>query len=345
MALLSLSLCLVSVILSLVTSPVTGSCKTSRVKLKKNGYTGIVVAIHEDEPENPELIEVIKEMFTSGSEYLYTATKKRAYFKEVTILIPLSWPDRSDYTAPGDARYEWADIIVADYNSRYSPGGPSNAFPYTKQFAGCGEQSLYIHFTSSFLLNADQWSPFVGDYGRVLVHEWGHYRWGLFNEYPDHITDEDQAQDFYHSETRQTWEPVSCSRDWKFTPLKYTGRSPNPYRPCKGDQTEGYENGCIMIPKESQPPHVTGSVMHSHLNFQKIVNFCDNKKGDPGNLHNSEAPTKQNQRCDGKSSLEVMREHPDFDGASSYCKKLILCADDLEVGSIYKMPLLCILQL
>ncbi|XP_071846826.1 calcium-activated chloride channel regulator 1-like [Apostichopus japonicus] len=314
MALLSLSLCLVSVILSLVTSPVTGMCKTSGVKLENNEYTGIVVAIHEDEPENLELIDAIKEMFISGSAYLYIATKKRTYFKEVTILIPLSWSDSPSYTAPGNARFEGADILVGAHNPRFSPGGADNAFPYTKQFAGCGEQSLYIHITSSFLLNADRSIPFVGDYGRVLVHEWGHYRWGLFNEYPDHLTDQDRAKDVYYSERNQIWEPVSCTSDWLYMPLKYTGRPDAPYRRCLGDQTNGYENGCIMIPRRIQPSYITGSIMHSHLSFDQIVNFCDNNPDDPGTLHNSEAPTKQNERCDGRSCWEVMREHPDFNG-------------------------------
>ncbi|XP_071846825.1 calcium-activated chloride channel regulator 1-like [Apostichopus japonicus] len=314
MALLSLSLCLVSVILSLVTSPVTGSCKPSGVKLENNEYTGIVVAIHEDEQENLELIEIIKEMFINGSAYLYNATKKRTYFKEVTILIPLSWSDSPSYTAPGNARFEGADVIVGAYNPRFSPGGAEGAFPYTKQFAGCGEQSLYVHMTSSFLLNSDRWSSIVGDYGRVLVHEWGHYRWGLFNEYPDHITDQDRAKDVYYSERNQIWEPVSCTSDWLFTPLKYTGRSDEPYRRCLGDQTNGYENGCIMMPRPRQPSYITGSVMHSYLNFNQIVNFCDNNTNDHGHLHNSEAPTKQNERCDGRSCWEVMREHPDFNG-------------------------------
>ncbi|PIK45852.1 putative calcium-activated chloride channel regulator 1-like [Apostichopus japonicus] len=253
-------------------------------------------------------------MFISGSAYLYTATKRRTYFKEVTILIPLSWSDSPSYTAPGNVTFEGADIIVGAYNPRFTPGGPDTATPYTRQFAGCGEQSLYIHLTSSFLLNADRFSPIVGDYGRVLVHEWGHYRWGLFNEYPDHITDQDRAKDFYYSERKRRYEPVTCTSDWLYMPLKYTGRPDAPYRRCLGDQTNGYENGCFMIPRHNQPRYITGSVMHSYLNFDQIVNFCDNNLHDRGTLHNSEAPTKQNERCDGRSCWEVMREHPDFNG-------------------------------
>ena len=44
--------------------------------------------------------------------------------------------------------------------------------------------------------------------GRVLVHEWGHYRWGLFNEYADPIGDPDNYQEFYYSPRTQSWEGV-----------------------------------------------------------------------------------------------------------------------------------------
>lgn len=46
----------------------------------------------------------------------------------------------------------------------------------------------------------------------------------------------------------------------------------------------------------------------------QVTNFCDSDADDPSYLHNSEAPTKQNKFCDGRSSWDVMREHPDFNG-------------------------------
>ncbi|XP_071846827.1 calcium-activated chloride channel regulator 4A-like [Apostichopus japonicus] len=104
--------------------------------------------------------------------------------------------------------------------------------------------------TSSFLLNKKRLSPVMGDYGRLLVHEWGHYRWGLFNEYPDHVTDEDRAQDFYHTAMNQRWEPVSCTSDWRITPLKYTGGKPT-HRLCEVNQG-AYEEGCLAVPSKGQ---------------------------------------------------------------------------------------------
>lgn len=45
--------------------------------------------------------------------------------------------------------------------------------------------------------------------GRLLVHEWGHYRWGLFNEYADKLRDLQRTKYFYYSDTNQAWEPTS----------------------------------------------------------------------------------------------------------------------------------------
>ena len=55
---------------------------------------------------------------------------------------------------------------------------------------------------------------FVADFdvgiftGRVLVHEWGHYRWGLFDEYADPVGDPDNYKEFYYSWITGLWEGV-----------------------------------------------------------------------------------------------------------------------------------------
>lgn len=287
-----------------------GLIKSSSIRLENNEYKGIVVAIHPDEAENTEIIDIIKGVFTNGSSYLYNATKKRAFFEEVTILIPETWSDHPSYTSPGSATLNGADVIIAGYNPRFAPDGENSAAPYTKHLeAGCGKQALYIHMTSYFLQNYRVLQEYYGDYGRVLVHEWGHYRWGLFNEYPDVVTDRYNVEYFYYSDSNRIWEPVSCSNRWRLQYLK--NNLNNEYRVCNGNEHEGYEIGCVTQPFPEQP-FVSGSIMHSYLNFPQVVNFCDSDADDPSYLHNSEAPTKQNKWCDGKSSWEVMREHPDF---------------------------------
>ena len=84
-------------------------------------------------------------MFTEGSKYLYEATRNRAYFKEVTILVPKTWSSKPEYELPGGITFDNADVIVAPPNPRRAP------LQYTKQYEGCGKQGVHIHFMDAFL--------------------------------------------------------------------------------------------------------------------------------------------------------------------------------------------------
>ena len=54
-----------------------GASKNTRslVTLQDNGYRNMVIAINERVPEDPNLIERIKMIFTDASRFLYKATK------------------------------------------------------------------------------------------------------------------------------------------------------------------------------------------------------------------------------------------------------------------------------
>ena len=88
-------------------------------------------------------------MFTDGSQYLYTATKKRAYFHNVTILIPKTWSSKPEYRQASNESFDLADVIVAPPNPHWAPD------PYTKQYQGCGKAGVHIHFWDEFLLQSD----------------------------------------------------------------------------------------------------------------------------------------------------------------------------------------------
>ena len=65
---------LLTTILLLVGQQVHGYGKGS-ITIENNGYRGILIAIHEDVTENWSLVERIKEVFTSASAFLYSATR------------------------------------------------------------------------------------------------------------------------------------------------------------------------------------------------------------------------------------------------------------------------------
>ena len=98
----------------------------ARVSLVENGYKGLVVAISPEEEENPNLVESIKNLMTKASAELYGATRQRAYFKEVTILVPQTW-NLDEAEAAVDETFKDAEFRVAPSNPAYGHN------PYTIQ--------------------------------------------------------------------------------------------------------------------------------------------------------------------------------------------------------------------
>ena len=102
-------------------------------------------------------------MFIQGSTYLYHATRKRAYFHEVTILIPKTWTSRVEYRQASNQSFDLADVIIAPPNPRWAPD------PYTKQYQGCGKQGVHIHFWDKFLLDPNV-ELYYGQLGNQYVY-------------------------------------------------------------------------------------------------------------------------------------------------------------------------------
>uniref|UniRef100_A0A8D2AG98 Calcium-activated chloride channel regulator 1 n=1 Tax=Sciurus vulgaris TaxID=55149 RepID=A0A8D2AG98_SCIVU len=265
-----------------------GTLSNSLIQLNNNGYEGIVIAIDPNVPEDEALIQQIKDMVTQASPYLFEATGKRFYFKNVAILIPENWKTKPDYVRPKLETYKNADVLVAEPN----PSG--NDKPYTEQVGACGEKGERIHFTPDFLAGKklDQYGP----QGRVFVHEWAHLRWGLFNEYND-------DQKFYLSKGKR--EAVRCSAaiTGSHAVRKCQGGSCID-KSCRIDKLTGmYEKDCEFIPQRQQTEKA--SIMFAQ-SINSVVEFCTEQN------HNAEAPNLQNQKCNLRSTWEVIRESEDF---------------------------------
>ncbi|XP_077985711.1 calcium-activated chloride channel regulator family member 3-like [Glandiceps talaboti] len=154
-----------------------------KVRLENNGYEGIVIAVHRDVKETPTLLDKIKSIFTNASSILHTATDNRAYFRHITILVPSSWNNRPEYEVATFESFETANIIIT--NKGFSASRPS-----VKHFQECGRPGLYMHLPLAFLTNPN--TPCKqGPLDKVIVHEWGHLRWGLFDEYATSDTEDD----------------------------------------------------------------------------------------------------------------------------------------------------------
>ena len=150
----------------------------------------LVVGISPDVPENPDVIDQIKHLMVEASRELLIATRNRAYFKQIKILLPKTWTN-TEFDQPLEGEFfEDAEIRVDRPNPVYSDA------PYTLRGSGCGEPGSYIHFTPGtgekfcllfFLQFSDAGflndNAAYGNIGKVLVHEWAKLRWGVFEEH------------------------------------------------------------------------------------------------------------------------------------------------------------------
>ncbi|KAM5148090.1 calcium-activated chloride channel regulator 1-like [Mantella aurantiaca] len=262
------------------------------IRVNNGGYEDIVIAIHPDVKEDAKIIENIQNMVKEATSYLFQATLKRLFIKSVKILIPSTWTLGSNYTLPARETYNEADIIISSPHLKYGDD------PYTLQYGRCGEPGKYIHFTPNFLLNDSLLSGY-GSRGRVLVHEWAHLRWGVYDEYND-------EKPYYLSQYGKV-EATRCSVDIFGINIIQTSQCHGescPTRPCYFDPNTGlYEQGCVFLPDTSQ--FMWESIMYSQA-LTDITVFCDLR------THNTDAPNLHNKMCNSRSTWEVILNSSDI---------------------------------
>ncbi|XP_062992750.1 calcium-activated chloride channel regulator 1-like isoform X2 [Elgaria multicarinata webbii] len=229
-------------------------------------------------------------MVKEASNYLFSATKKRFYYKTVKVIIPLTWTPKPEYNRITIESYDKADVIVAEPFLKYGDD------PYTLQYGGCGIHGRYIHFTSNFLTN--NLDAIYGSRGKVFVHEWAHLRWGVFDEY-------NSDAPFYTSGINQA-EATRCSAgvtgQYKFRTSAGTLRN------CKFDhRTQVYEAGCQFYPDKKQSTPASIMYMQS---LSSVTQFCDETN------HNRNATNLQNKQCSYRSTWEVIMNSTDYVNSS-----------------------------
>ncbi|XP_043859045.1 calcium-activated chloride channel regulator 1-like [Dromiciops gliroides] len=260
----------------------------SLIKLNNNGYEDVVIAIDPDVQEDENLIQQIKDMVSEASIYLYGATEKRFYFKGVSILIPDTWQAKTDYKKPKLETYKNADIVIEVPN----PAG--NDVPRTDQLGLCGEKGERIHLTPDIVLGKklNEYGP----PGKILVHEWAHLRWGVFEEY-------NEEEHFYQSNGKNV--PVKCSEALTGThKVNVCSGGSCSIRTCRTDPKTGKLNkDCLFIPDKIQTEKASIMFMQS---IDSVVEFCTEKN------HNKDAPNAQNRMCNLRSTWEVIQDSDDY---------------------------------
>ncbi|XP_064459217.1 calcium-activated chloride channel regulator 2-like [Ornithodoros turicata] len=144
------------------------------ISLVKNGYKGIVVALSPSvQVEDAQAVFTsLQNVFSSASRAVFDKLEKRAFFEEITLLLPkgskfeeqLNLSDVS-YTISSRPSYDSAHFVIETQ-------GVFGQNPYTLQFGPCGTQGLRA-IVPLPLLNANN--------GDVLAEEWIRYRYGVFS--------------------------------------------------------------------------------------------------------------------------------------------------------------------
>nr|XP_014351299.1 PREDICTED: calcium-activated chloride channel regulator family member 3-like [Latimeria chalumnae] len=124
----------------------------TKLELVNNGYDGVVIVISPRVPENPSLIDKIKEMVTDASSYLFRATRNRAFYRDVKILLPKKWTPNPDlYKKPEGETFATAHVRI----DIPSPMDYLKDNPYTWIKVQFGTQGYFIHFTPDYLLKEE----------------------------------------------------------------------------------------------------------------------------------------------------------------------------------------------
>ncbi|KAL3851882.1 hypothetical protein ACJMK2_015581 [Sinanodonta woodiana] len=271
-----------------------GLTKPSNIVLENNGFKNVVIAFHDSVGEDPALIDTLKKTLIDASKVLYNATRKRAYFKEITILLPSSWTTISASAATTET-LQFADFIISDLSS-------TRHLPQARSYRGCGRQGIHVLLNKEFLTNT-RVQPYYTKPEKFFVHAWAEFRWGVFQEYG-----EEGELPFYFSIKYGRPEAIRCPFSLKglISTKNNTICYPNFINP----RTGLYSEECFWRPYPYKQA-VKASIMDYQF-IQEIETFCDDEQTNYKTLHNSEAPSKHNHLCEYRSTWDVITSTGDF---------------------------------
>ncbi|CAG2113137.1 unnamed protein product [Medioppia subpectinata] len=174
--------------------------------------------------------------------------------------------------------------------------------PYTYQPRGCGQPGEYIQLTDGFIesLLDDKASEKFDYPEKHLVHEWAHYRYGVFDEYS---ADGDPKYPAFYMENGTIY-PTTCVKGIKGRQEDMEGK------PCKIYAGGQVAPDCRFVPDPMDTNALASIMFMPHM--KSIEKFCQNDTDDPRLRHNIYAPNKQNIQCNYRSTWEVIESNRDF---------------------------------
>ncbi|OWF54545.1 epithelial chloride channel protein-like [Mizuhopecten yessoensis] len=276
--------------------------RQSEIKLENNGYSDILLAFDETIPHSQVFINKTMDYFTRASKVLYIATRQRAYFKDIRILVPHTWPDDPSYqSASADQTVYKSDVIITSSSVK------KRSIPQTRTYGGCGSQGIHIQFTTDFLFK-ERYPPYYSRSDKFIVHQWATFRWGVFQEYPSA-----GERTFYFSTAFAKVDAVKCS--FLLKGRVYARDDQHNLVACQTDPSTGlYTESCQYYAYPRYPSGVQTHVsLMDHQYIQEITGFCDDD-ADYATKHNAEPLNRQNRLCSHRSTWDVISNSPDFAG-------------------------------
>ena len=144
---------------------------------------------------------------------------------------------------------------------------PAEAFlepnRYVKRYGPLG---VYLGCIKIYYCRSVIKGTYISD--KVMVHEWGHLRWGLFDEYPYNYDER-----FYFSPSVKGIEATRCT-----TSLQGVYYDRLTYGPCRMDSTNGfYDVNCMFYAHYYQKGELAS--LMSHNSRDAVSRYFTLKKG------------------------------------------------------------------
>ncbi|XP_072140572.1 calcium-activated chloride channel regulator 1-like isoform X2 [Dermacentor andersoni] len=262
---------------------------------RDGGYINILVSIEPEVPPDENIIRNLKALLESSSRFLHRATNGRVYFKSFVIEVPKYWPKRKVDRHLGATQFLKSDVrIVSSKSCGFQE-------PCTVTSQGCQGKGDYVFIPAEYLQRLGPLTAETNESAAyTFVHEWAHLRYGVFDEYGTRGDDSFPETYCVDGKVRLN----ACSKNISFNSKLKNGS------PCPTDEKCRFGKDCIVTHLIRPEKPTESSIMF--MPYVKNLSYFCESTNQKRRLHNSAAPTKQNNMCGGASVLDVILKSDDF---------------------------------